>query len=403
MSSKLFRLILVVYMAGLLVPTVDAEPLLDALKNGEPSLNLRWSYETADLEGGTKAASGLILRTRLGYRTAPFWSQTTAFLHFQDVRPTGLQDYAPEDADFDTIADPTGTAVYEGYLENKALPDTQVRLGRQEIILDNHRLVGNIGWRQHNQSFDAVLVTNDSLADLKFIVGRVWRVKTIFNTEVDLEHFVILETVYEGIEEHRLSFYNFLLDSRGGTDSDRDLSTLGARITGSGGPVSYEADYSAQSGYADNSSDGGTMLNGFVSATVVGVKLGVGYGEISGATNSARAFDTLFSTAHAFNGWADQFPATNGGNLTNGLKDTYLHVDGTVAGYKLLARFHQFQQESESDNYGSELDLLVATKLAENLKGLIKYAGYVADSGNDLGDNTASNKTLTWVRLEYNF
>ena len=50
MSSKLFRLILVVYMAGLLVPTVDAEPLLDALKNGEPSLNLRWSYETADLE-----------------------------------------------------------------------------------------------------------------------------------------------------------------------------------------------------------------------------------------------------------------------------------------------------------------------------------------------------------------
>ena len=76
---------------------------------------------------------------------------------------------------------------------------------------------------------------------------------------------------------------------------------------------------------------------------------------------------------------------------------------GTAAGYKLLARLHQFQQETANDDYGSELDLLVASHLDENLSGLIKHAGYVADRGNDLGNDTGADKTVTWVRLDYKF
>src|SRR5690606_30341465 len=33
---------------------------------------------------------------------------------------------------------------------------TGVTLGRQRIVLDNARFVGNVGWRQNEQTFDAV-------------------------------------------------------------------------------------------------------------------------------------------------------------------------------------------------------------------------------------------------------
>ena len=33
--------------------------------------------------------------------------------------------------------------------------------GLQEILIDNHRFVGNVGWRQNHQSFEAARVTWD--------------------------------------------------------------------------------------------------------------------------------------------------------------------------------------------------------------------------------------------------
>ena len=42
---------------------------------------------------------------------------------------------------------------------------------RQEIILDNHRFVGNVAWRQKHQTFDSVSARADLLPHVISVVG----------------------------------------------------------------------------------------------------------------------------------------------------------------------------------------------------------------------------------------
>lgn len=400
--GALSRLLPAVLAACLAAAPAGAQGLGQALQGGEPSLQLRLSYERADLDDpdGTDAATALNLRTRLGYRTGT-WGGSAAFLQFQDVS-AWIDDYAPEDADFDPVADPEATTVHQAYLENAALPGTEARAGRQEIVLGDARLIGNVGWRQHAQSFDAVSVDSRALSDTVVRLGYVWRVKTPAATLVDLEHLAYLRGAYTGLPGHTLSLIGVWLDAEGDTPDDRDKLTYGAGIRGDFDAAGYDLQYARQGGYADNSDDGGTLLNAFIRAGLGAAHAGVGLSRLTGTEGDTRAFDTLFSTAHKFNGWSDQFVATNGGRLERGLEDTWVQAGGPVAGTEVLLRYHEFSQETRGEDYGTEVDALVSRGLAPNLTGLLKAAFYTADDGNTSGV-ADRDETIYWVRLEYGF
>ena len=127
----------------------------------------------------------------------------------------------------------------------------------------------------------------------------------------------------------------------------------------------YAFDYSLQTAYADASDDGGTMTNVFGAAKLDAVRFGFGYAELTGQDGSNRPYDTLFSTGHGFQGWTDQFAGTNGG-LPLGIVETYLLVGGVAAGINWQLRVHQFQQETESQNYGTETNILFSNNFSEN-------------------------------------
>ena len=46
------------------------------------------------------------------------------------------------------------------FLGFDGIPDTPLKVGRQRIILDNARFVGNVGFRQLEQTFDAARIEN---------------------------------------------------------------------------------------------------------------------------------------------------------------------------------------------------------------------------------------------------
>ena len=60
-------------------------------------------------------------------------------------------DYAPERAGFATIVDPEQTEVNRAYLRYRGISRLDIGLGRQRIVLDNQRFVGNVGWRQDSR------------------------------------------------------------------------------------------------------------------------------------------------------------------------------------------------------------------------------------------------------------
>lgn len=403
MSTPSLRFFLILALvAGLaLTGPVQAESFLDALANGKPMLQFVLGYEHSDVkDNGSDAANSLTLRTRLGYESGEF-AKTKLTLQLQNVVAI-VDDYAPEQPGYDVVADPEGSAVHEAYLTTMLTEDMLFKLGRQEIILHDARLIGNVGWRQHAQSFDA-LTFAASGGGFKFVGSYVTRAKTIFNTLADLEYLGVLDFTYSGIDGHEFAAFAYLLDAEGDLALDRDKATYGLSAKGAFGPVEYSADYVTQDDWADAELGGGDMFNAFLAGKVPGgLKLGAGYSSISGASGGDRPFDTLFSTAHKFNGWADQFLATNGGKLVAGLDDMYFQAGGVWGGHTLLARYHVFDKEATSGSYGDEIDLLWKKKVHPRVVALVKAAFYSAD-GDNLAGVGSKDETVFWVRGIYSF
>ncbi|MEA3465106.1 MAG: alginate export family protein [Thermodesulfobacteriota bacterium] len=393
--------------------TVAGATVLDdfttALKTGTPDLDVLASYEYKHRDDATSPGKQFSLRTRLGYRTGTFYD-VELYAQFHNLTNVQEEFRFPGggDADRDIIADPDGNRLYKAFLDYKGVPDTLIRVGRQEIILDDARLLGNIGWRLNGQSFDAVSVTNTRLKDLKIYAGYANQVNTIFLTHVDLDHFYLLNAKYSPLEHHSISFYTYLLDTESAADTARDCATYGFRFVGKPAPFNYYIDYSHQSDFADGEDHDADMLNLFVGGKIASkVDLGVGYSYISGQDGNDRPFDTLYSTAHKFNGFADAFLATNGGGLTGGLQDYYVSASTKAFGCKFVAVYHYFDtvdDEAFDGIYGDEVDLVFVKSLNKNIKLLIKYANFMQDDNASSGfaNPTVDTEILT-ARLQYTF
>ncbi len=389
----------------------------DALKSGTPTLELRLGYEYSNYDDNNPIhhpANGINLRTRVGYRTGDFLN-TSAYIQLHNVTNFMEQFRFPEDfptkisgdKDHDVIADPDGSRVHQAYLDFKFIPDTVVRLGRQEIILDDHRLIGNINWRQNGQSFDAVSVTNKSIPDLVLFASYINQVETIFLGDMDLDGMYLFHATYKGLKDHSISAFCYLLDTESEAKTARDSATYGLRVQGKFTMLNYYADYAHQEDYQDGENHDGDMFNAFVGAKVAMINGGVGYSYLSGQDGDDRPFDTLFSTAHKFNGWADQFLATNTGTLRDGLQDFYVQLGTNLMGIKFMAVYHYFdtaENDAFDGTYGDEIDLLVAKKFTKNLSGLLKYAYYSQDDDEANGfANPTRDEEVFWARLQYNF
>ena len=68
--------------------------------------------------------------------------------------------------DRDVITDPRATEVNQAWIHYKK-GSMDIQAGRQRFTLDNHRFIGNVGWRQNEQTFDAVTLVNRSVDDLE--------------------------------------------------------------------------------------------------------------------------------------------------------------------------------------------------------------------------------------------
>ena len=145
------------------------------------------------------------------------------------------------------------------------------------------------------------------------------------------------------------------------------------------------------------------MINALGKWKVGDWTVGAGANVISGQDGEDRAFDTLFSTAHKYNGWADQFLATNGGNLVNGLQDFYVQAGTAFKGVKFLAVYHLYETTDENTydgDYGSELDFQFTKSFNKNVSGLLKFAIYSAD---DALDNPTVDEKVVWARVNIRF
>lgn len=375
---------------------------------------LRYRYELVEQDGFTNRAKASTLRTQLGYDTDNYHS-FGALVQFEDVRTVGQERYNSTVnglTQYPVVADPEDTEVNQAYLRYVGWSASTVKLGRQVITYDNHRFVGDVGWRQNQQTYDAATVVDTSLTDTTISYAHVTNVNRFFSeahptlSDVDV-NADFLNVAFKAFPGGTLVGYGYFIDFEPGQPFAVTASnkTLGLRLDGSrkaAGPAwLYTLEYAKQSDYADGSATiDADYLFGSVGTELAGVQLKLGYEVLSG--DGMYGLQTPFATLHAHNGWADKFLVTP----RDGLVDATLSVGGKVAGVNWLAVYHDYTSDNLDYGYGKELNLLGAWKATKQLTLLAKYADYRGDrNGTNLVRNVPLTQdiTKTWLQAEFAF
>ncbi|MCC5844912.1 MAG: alginate export family protein [Verrucomicrobia bacterium] len=410
MKTKQTLMMLLLLPALLLpAPSLSAEEagspesLLDAVREGTPALNLRLRAEYGD-EDGKESSTALTARTRLAYTTG-VWQGLSAGIEFEATRAVDTDDYnaagVTGNPDKTVIADPPSTELNQAFLRYTHGGVTGVA-GRQRLVLDNARFVGDVGWRQNNQTYDAATLTASVTEDLTLLYGYIGGVNRIFGSQAEGvqrrldsdSHIVNLR--YTGLPLGTVGLYGYFLDfdNAAALSSDTFGAYLdGRRAAGEGKAIAYRLEAAAQRNNSASAAEGDALYFAASGAYHFGPSfIGLGYERLEAdvGEDSSFAFSTPLATLHAFNGWADKFLATP----ANGLEDINVRASTLLPGQvRLTAVHHWFSATETSDTYGRELNLLLV-KPVGSATLLAKYANYRAD------DFAADTERLT---LELNF
>ena len=373
---------------GPMVALADKGPsLAEALKKGKPTVTLRYRYEgVSDDAVGDKKAHASTLRTVLGYRSQAYKGFSLQ-LEAENVSVLGNDLYNNRGAgsldngvrDRPVVADPADTEINQTLIRYQG-DRWQVTAGRQEILLGDVRFVGNVGWRQNHQSFDALRIDNSSLGGLRFTYAFVDRVNRIFGDSQELAAHLV-NASFELQNAGKFTLYGYLLDYEEAAAVGLSTSTWGLEFAGKRGlggqrSLLYEIELAEQSDYADNPR---TVKAGYSSlmlgAALPKVTIKLAWELLDGSVADGQ-FRTPLATLHKYNGWADKFLATP----ADGLEDLYLQLNGKVGKVGWLVRYHDFGAESSAVSYGQELDLQLVYASPHGVLFGVKGALYDADA-----------------------
>lgn len=413
-----------------------ADTLTDALTGGKASMNLQYRYEDVRnssvpvAPAQTNQAQANTVRLRLGYETATF-NGFGAMVEAESTHDLGNKHYNGGNngnTNYAAILDPEVTEINQAYLSYSGMANTNVKWGRQRIKLDNDRFIGNVGWRQNEQTFDSFTLVNKSLPNTTVFAGYITNANRVIGdgaaADAGNAHMrsPIFNVNYKGWSFAEIVGYAYILDYRlvgAATSNANTADTYGIRLKGStpmgGNKLLYTAEFAEQrdgSNNTNNFKDTYTFLEAGVDVTGIAVfKLGY---EVLGTDTSAtvkatgaattRSFQTPLATAHAFNGWADMFVTTP----AQGLKDAYVSVNGKLADFNLGAVYHDYTADKTtatltSNSLGNEWNLVGTYAFNKNTSVGLKYADYKAKGTTATTFAANVNTQKTWLWGEFKF
>ena len=388
------------------MPT-HAQSFTEFAKEGDVIAELRVRYEGVKEDNTKDDAVAMTARTRLGYETASMagFKVLAEYDHVTALQDeyNSATDFGSNDTSKSVVADPATGDINRAQISYTHDLASAV-LGRQRIILDNARFVGNVGWRQNEQTYDAARLDLTAVKDLNATYVYMNQVNDIFFNDIAVKNH-LLNIGYK-TPAGKVTTYAYMLEAdEKGDESTND--TYGLSFKGAAPIANVELLYAAE--YATQTVNGGesgdkdfdaayTFLEGGIKVSGISFFAGM---EVLGGDGD-YAFETPLATKHAFNGWADKFLSTNKSTTNpedgevNGLQDMYAKVVTNVAGVKLLAVYHDYSSDKDSVDLGSEINLLAAKKFDKNFSAGIKLAQY---SAGDVG--TDADKLWIWAEAKF--
>ena len=394
-----------------------------------------------DHDETTSPAETFETRVRLNAK-ANVNANTEVFLQFQSVGVWGQN----TDADGTRVAVGGGgdeasdvlndVGFHQAYLTLKNFGGNALdaKIGRQEVVIDGHRLFGHTGWTAGAQTSDAIRLTHSGgnhTLNYTYIMGSE---SDSITTSADQDAQVhILYAKTQGVMGGTLSGYFVAFDDNtnnaGGSDNEL-WYTIGARQAGKLSGLDYRVEFYHQFGDAGvigttcacgiTGIDSGSAGSVDRDAQMFGIRVGKtfanakgkpsitlwfdqlsGQDDDDGTDGNFGQFNTLYDTGHKFYGFQD-FYLNNAGSGTGyyGLQDLAIKVKMSPSdGWTAKADMHFFSTQTDlgggdaettvaadatigSDNnlgtnsLGQELDLTLVHKYDANTNIQFGYSHY---------------------------
>ena len=360
-----------------------AEPASAALAAPELKMLFRYRLEAVDQQGLAEnaLASTLLSRFSLTQKFSHGWSAGGEFDYVAALGDKNYNDSINGKTAYPVVADPAGADLNQAFVMYQSDSQT-LKIGRQRINLANERFVGGVGWRQNEQTFDAVRYQASLSSELKLDYSYSSKVNRVFGSKSaqgdwssDLH---LLDLRYQPNSNHQLGAFIYQMEF-----DDAPLvsnQTLGldyqySQVLSQSSRYTLYGSYALQQDAGDNpnsyDAEYWTMeANLWLGAWQGG--LGV---EVLGSDNSI-GFSTPLATLYKFQGFADKFLTTP----ANGIEDKYLKLGYKLDQLELMAFYHWLDAAEGGADYGKELDLQLSYNLNTQHAVLLKYADYQANS-----------------------
>jgi len=351
-------------------------------------------------------------------------------------------------------------------LKNFAGQAVDLKIGRQEVVIDGHRLFGHTGWTQGAETKDAIRLThaagNHSL-NYTFIQGDESDGFAIVDQDYQM-HVLYAQT--QGIMGGTLSGIFVLTDERNNSalsGDNEEWYTIGARQKGKLAGLDYRVEYYHQLGDAGAiaQSSGMGITNATANAggavdrdaSMFGIRIGktfknasmspsitLWYDRLSGTDDDDQSagdwgqFDTIMDTGHKFYGFQDFYLSRTGGGTGNfGLQDIAVKLKmSPKPGWTFKADYHHFRTETDisggdadgiitsitdaataingamDQDLGSEIDLTLVHKYDANTTIAAGYSHYMTSTTfsqlNAAGGTKGSNSNddSDWMYVQIN-
>lgn len=392
-----------------------------------PRFEFRNGYKQLIPEG-KDAASFISQRTRLNAFYAN--SNFKVKISLQDVRVWG-------DVNQLNKNDVYGPSIHEAWGEVLFSEKFSIKFGRQEIIYDDHRIFGSVGWAQQARSHDAAILKFKPSKNHKVDLGLAYNSvgETLYKTDyLGMKNYKALQFIHYHGKFNKFSLSVLELYNGLAYDANKDLETVEEKIAWSltiGPRVSFKGDklkanaaiYYQGGKNGSNKNLSAIYLAGDFNISIVkNFTFGLGAEYLSGTASKDKgieddkSFTPFYGTNHKFNGWMDYFYVGNhGGNV--GLTDIYLPLKLNYNKWSFGLIPHYFMSAAKvseidprtnrwkdySNGLGTEIDFTVGYTMSKAVKLQAGYSQMFATETMQIikGGDYKNTNNWAWVMITF--
>jgi len=337
-------------------------------------------------------------RTRLGFGYVA--DKFDVGIQIQDVRAWGSEKQLIVDDGFHTT-------IHQAWAKVKLNEALALKVGRQELVYDDSRILGNVGWAQQARSHDLALFQFEKKDAFKLHLGLA--VNQVQTYAYNVSNYKSMQFLWFNKKFSDAYTLSVLALNNGTQDTlaNGDNTTVYSQIIGQrsvfktgkltvGLNLYYQMGINMPTKNERSAYNVGLDLNYKLNDNL---SVGGGFEMLSGNSQTDttkayndvnHAFAPLYGTNHKFNGWMDYFYVGNHANSV-GLNDFYLKVNYKKNKILTGAAFHYFMAnapvydatasaksgniEAMSSGLGMELDTYLGYKLSKEVLFKVGVSG----------------------------